>query len=167
MPIYATLRAGATRELPWIPSQPGQDLVPPRQHVWPRMAGAETRRATIRRRALLVLNTKTGRWADFATGERGGDVVSLAAFIFGTSQTEAARTLAADSGCAQLNGPCKRAIPPDLRCDWIKHYARAHPHFPGRLGFVRRGNVGALIQRRRCYRFLLWCRRRRGKACRP
>jgi hypothetical protein len=40
------------------------------------------------------INLKTGRWADFATGDRGGDVVSLAAFLAGTSQTEAARRLA-------------------------------------------------------------------------
>jgi hypothetical protein len=35
----------------------------------------------------------TGRWADFATGDRGGDVVSLAAYLAGSSQIEAARAL--------------------------------------------------------------------------
>jgi putative DNA primase/helicase len=40
------------------------------------------------------VNLLTGRWADFATGERGGDAVSLAAAIAGTSQLEAARRLA-------------------------------------------------------------------------
>jgi putative DNA primase/helicase len=39
------------------------------------------------------VNLLTGRWADFATGERGGDAVSLAAAIAGTSQLEAARRL--------------------------------------------------------------------------
>ena len=34
------------------------------------------------------------RWADFATGDKGGDVVSLAAYLSGTGQTEAARALA-------------------------------------------------------------------------
>ena len=29
------------------------------------------------------VNTRTGRWADFATGDKGGDPVSLAAYIFG------------------------------------------------------------------------------------
>jgi hypothetical protein len=38
---------------------------------------------------------KTGRWADFATGDRGGDPVSLAAFLAGIGQAEAARRLAA------------------------------------------------------------------------
>ncbi len=39
------------------------------------------------------VNLRTGRWADFATGERGGDAVSLAAAIAGVSQLEAARRL--------------------------------------------------------------------------
>ncbi len=40
------------------------------------------------------VNLRTGRWADFATAERGGDAVSLAAAIAGTSQIQAARNLA-------------------------------------------------------------------------
>ena len=38
-------------------------------------------------------NLKTGRWADFATGDKGGDVISLIAFVEGCSQSEAARKL--------------------------------------------------------------------------
>jgi putative DNA primase/helicase len=41
------------------------------------------------------VNLTTGRWADFATGERGGDAVSLAAAVWRVSQVEAARRLAA------------------------------------------------------------------------
>ena len=44
------------------------------------------------------VNLNTGRWADFATGDKGGDVISLAAYIFGTSQIDAARTLATALG---------------------------------------------------------------------
>lgn len=40
------------------------------------------------------VNLRTGRWADFANGERGGDLISLAAFLFDLSQAEAARRLA-------------------------------------------------------------------------
>jgi hypothetical protein len=40
------------------------------------------------------VNVRTGRWADFASGEKGGDPVSLAAFIFNLKQDEAARRLA-------------------------------------------------------------------------
>lgn len=43
----------------------------------------------------FCVNLRTGRWADFATGDaRGGDVVSLYAYLYGTSQVEAARKLA-------------------------------------------------------------------------
>jgi hypothetical protein len=44
------------------------------------------------------INMNTGRWADFATGDRGGDVVSLHAFLSGSGQAEAARDLAAKLG---------------------------------------------------------------------
>ncbi len=47
-----------------------------------------------RRLGSFRINTQTGKWADFATGDRGGDVVSLAAYLAGTGQTEAARKLA-------------------------------------------------------------------------
>jgi hypothetical protein len=40
------------------------------------------------------INLATGKWADFATGDRGGDPVSLAAYLFGLTQVEAARRLA-------------------------------------------------------------------------
>jgi hypothetical protein len=40
------------------------------------------------------INLNTGRWADFAIGDGGGDVISLAAYLFGVSQIEAARRLA-------------------------------------------------------------------------
>ena len=36
-----------------------------------------------RRPGSFSVNTRTGRWADFATGDRGGDVVSLAAYLHG------------------------------------------------------------------------------------
>lgn len=35
----------------------------------------------------------TGRWADFATGDRGGDPVSLTAYLHGLGQAEAAKRL--------------------------------------------------------------------------
>jgi hypothetical protein len=40
------------------------------------------------------VNLRTGRWADFATGERGGDVVALAAAVHRMTQADAARELA-------------------------------------------------------------------------
>jgi hypothetical protein len=40
------------------------------------------------------VNMRTGRWSDFATGDKGGDVVSLAAYLAGIGQAEAACELA-------------------------------------------------------------------------
>ncbi len=47
-----------------------------------------------RRPGSFKINLHSGRWADFATGERGGDVVSLGAYLAGIGQYEAARNLA-------------------------------------------------------------------------
>lgn len=44
------------------------------------------------------INMRTGRWADFATGDKGGDVVSLAAYLGRLSQVDAARELAGALG---------------------------------------------------------------------
>jgi hypothetical protein len=40
------------------------------------------------------INLRSGKWADFATGDAGGDVVSLVAFLEGVNQGKAARLLA-------------------------------------------------------------------------
>jgi hypothetical protein len=44
------------------------------------------------------INVRPGRWGDFATGDKGGDPISLAAYLFGLSQLEAAKRLAAMLG---------------------------------------------------------------------
>jgi putative DNA primase/helicase len=44
--------------------------------------------------ASCKVNVRTGRWADFATGQAGGDAVSLAAAVHRLSQREAAERLA-------------------------------------------------------------------------
>ena len=40
------------------------------------------------------INLKTGKWADFATTDRGGDFVSLVAWLYDLRQSEAAVRLA-------------------------------------------------------------------------
>ena len=47
-----------------------------------------------RRPGSFSINLQTGRWADFAVGVRGGDPVSLAAYLSGLGQADAARRLA-------------------------------------------------------------------------
>jgi hypothetical protein len=48
-----------------------------------------------RRPGSFLINVRTGAWADFATGDKGGDPISLAAYLAGISQIEAAERLAA------------------------------------------------------------------------
>ena len=50
------------------------------------------------------INVRTGRWADFATGDRGGDVVSLAAYLSHIKQSEAAEKLARMLGIGMKAG---------------------------------------------------------------
>jgi hypothetical protein len=50
------------------------------------------------------INVRTGRWADFATGDRGGDVVSLAAYLSHLKQAEAAEKLAHMLGIGTHHG---------------------------------------------------------------
>lgn len=40
------------------------------------------------------INLRTGKWSDFATGDKGGDLISLAAYLVGVSQGELTRLLA-------------------------------------------------------------------------
>ena len=46
----------------------------------------------------FAVNLRSGRWGDFASGDKGGDVISLAAYLFGLRQGEAARRIAAMLG---------------------------------------------------------------------
>lgn len=40
------------------------------------------------------VNLRTGRWSDFATDDKGGDLVALAAYVFRLDMGEAARRVA-------------------------------------------------------------------------
>jgi len=42
----------------------------------------------------FCINLRSGKWADFATGDKGGDPVSLVGYVAEVSQVEAARLLA-------------------------------------------------------------------------
>jgi hypothetical protein len=43
-----------------------------------------------RRIGSFRVNLRTGAWADFAADDHGGDLISLAAYLYGLSQAEAA-----------------------------------------------------------------------------
>jgi hypothetical protein len=56
------------------------------------------------RRGSFKVSLKTGRWADFATGESGGDLVALAAYLFRLKQGEAAIKVAEMLGTNPYGG---------------------------------------------------------------
>jgi hypothetical protein len=47
-----------------------------------------------RRLGSFKISLRTGVWADFSSGDKGGDPVSLVAYLANVSQAEAARLLA-------------------------------------------------------------------------
>ena len=49
----------------------------------------------------LSINRDSGAWSDFATDDRGGDLVALAAYVLGCRQIEAAERLADHFGIAK------------------------------------------------------------------
>jgi putative DNA primase/helicase len=57
----------------------------------------------------FTINYKTGIWKDFATGDGGGDLISLVAFTRGTSQGDAARELASRFGINGVAAPNRTA----------------------------------------------------------
>ncbi len=85
---FATVNAVALRALPdllarWLPDgrNEGREYVARNPRRGDRNAGS------------FKVNTATGRWADFAADARGGDAVSLVAYLFGLRQIDAAAKL--------------------------------------------------------------------------
>jgi hypothetical protein len=94
---FAAINAAALAQLPsllarWLPDGRacGGEYV------------ARNPRRVDRHAGSFKINLRSGRWADFSTGDRGGDVISLAAYLQGTGQAEAARRLAAALGLGGL-----------------------------------------------------------------
>jgi hypothetical protein len=79
--------------LPALPSLLGRWL--PGGRLQGREYVVRNPRRADRRPGSFLVNVRTGAWADFATGDKGGDPISLAAYLAGISQIEAAERLAA------------------------------------------------------------------------
>jgi hypothetical protein len=88
---FATINAAALPRLPELLTQ----LLP-----GGRARGAEFEVGSLRGEPgrslhVRVHGARAGAWIDFATGEKGGDVIALAAAVWRVSQGEAARRLVA------------------------------------------------------------------------
>jgi hypothetical protein len=68
-------------------------ILPDAKRVGIEVVALNPRRAD-RRLGSFKVNCCNGRWADFATGDKGGDPISLVAYLADVSQGEAAWLLA-------------------------------------------------------------------------
>lgn len=89
VPDFAAISRAALLVLPallslWLPGgrREGHEYVALNPHRVDRHLGS------------FRINLRSGRWCDFATADKGGDAVSLLAFLESCSQTEAAHRLA-------------------------------------------------------------------------
>jgi hypothetical protein len=78
-------------------------VLPGGKRVGTEIVALNPRRAD-RRLGSFKINRYNGRWADFATGDKGGDPISLVAYLAGVLQGEAARLLARMLGL-EAGGP--------------------------------------------------------------
>ena len=92
-PNYRAIADAAVHALPEILPR----WLPDGKHLGKEYTALNPRRSD-RKSGSFKVNTSTGEWSDFATNDRGGDVVSLAAFLFNLTQPEAARRVAAMLG---------------------------------------------------------------------
>lgn len=126
------------------------------------------------------VNVATGKWGDFATGDAGGDLVSLYAYLHGLDQGAAARELADQLGVASANGPARAApepAPAKPKSEWVPimpvpddalPIPQTHPHYGAPEGiWAYRDRAGALLGYIRRFRNseggkeilpLCWCR---------
>jgi hypothetical protein len=86
---FEKINAAAMRELPalllrWLPDGRMKN----REYI------CKNPRRVDRHPGSFSVNIGTGQWADFATGDKGGDPISLAAYLHGLSQFKAAQRLA-------------------------------------------------------------------------
>lgn len=86
---FEAINHAAIRSLPAIVYR----WLPDGTHEGPEWVCLNPRRAD-RSLGSFKVNLDNGLWADFATGDCGGDPVSLAAYLHDLSQVEAAKQLA-------------------------------------------------------------------------
>jgi hypothetical protein len=139
---FAAVNAVALRALPLILSR----WLPDGKRLGREFVARNPTRAD-RSTGSFSINLVTGKWSDFAANDSGGNPVSLAAYLFGLSQVDAARRLAdmlgidADRG---EGGPLPRG-----RETWSAYHSvedRGHSCIDG-AGYVstRSGpNIGCL-----------------------
>ena len=86
---FDTINRAALAALPAVLAR----VLPGGKRIGSEIVALNPKRAD-RRLGSFKVNRFNGRWCDFATGDKGGDPVSLVAYLADVSQVEAARLLA-------------------------------------------------------------------------
>lgn len=76
-------------------------ILPDGRAIGPEWVARNPRRDD-KRPGSFKVNLRSGRWSDFATGDKGGDPVSLVAYLENCSQLQAARLLGRMLGIAEV-----------------------------------------------------------------
>lgn len=76
-------------------------ILPDVRSIGPEWVARNPRRDD-KRPGSFKVNLRSGRWSDFATGDKGGDPVSLVAYLEGVQQLQAARLLGQMLGIAEV-----------------------------------------------------------------
>lgn len=108
--VAAAALSAAERLVPqWLPAgrRNGHEWVAPNPTRSDRHAGS------------FSVNLTTGAWADFATGDKGGDLVALRAFLSGQTQLQAAREIAEDLRLDPPAGAPGAAAPKKPTTEWV------------------------------------------------
>ena len=107
------------------------------------------------------VNLRSGVWCDFATGDKGGDVIDLKAYLEGKSKLEAARELAAmlnvqSTGSSSLTGNVRNlqpkatsnfaATPAEAKKPAIVFPDRTKPDETGEPRFMTVGDDGPRVR---------------------
>jgi hypothetical protein len=87
---FATVNSAALARLPEVLAR----LLPGGRAVGPEWHAGSLRGDPGDSLRVRMCGERAGRWADFATGEKGGDPISLAAAVARTRQIEGAKQLA-------------------------------------------------------------------------
>lgn len=93
------------------------------------------------------VNLTTGAWADFASGDKGGDLVSLYAYLHGMKQGEAAREVARSIGMTPAAAAAQPVAAPAPRLayatDWRPVLPVPEHAPPAPVAHIKRGRPQA------------------------
>jgi len=90
-PFFLNYRALNSHIMPMAPELLREWL--PDGHTWGSEYTARNPRRSDKNAGSFKVNIRTGRWCDFATGDAGGDLISLCAYLNNLSQHKAALLL--------------------------------------------------------------------------